>query len=96
MHKYNGTYYLSYSTGPSCQIIYATSDNPMGPYTYRGVVLPNHGSGWTTHHSILEFQGKWYLFYADSSCSGGETTKRCVKYATLTYGADGSINRVTP
>ena len=23
--------------------------------------------GWTSHHSICEFNGKWYLFYHDSS-----------------------------
>jgi beta-xylosidase len=38
MHKYKGTYYLSYSTGDTHFIVYATGDNPHGPFTYRGVV----------------------------------------------------------
>ncbi|MBN2718911.1 MAG: family 43 glycosylhydrolase [Deltaproteobacteria bacterium] len=99
LHKYNGTYYLSYSTGPSRNVIYATSDNPMGPYAHKGTVLPNGSAsdlGWTTHHSIVEFQGRWYLFYHDATCSGGNTTKRCVRYQTLTYAADGSIIPVQP
>ncbi|MBN2718912.1 MAG: family 43 glycosylhydrolase [Deltaproteobacteria bacterium] len=98
LHKYNGTYYLSFSTGPSRNIIYATSDSPMGPYTHQGTVLPNGSGnlGWTTHHSIVEFQGQWYLFYHDSLCSNGNTNARCVKYQKLTYGADGSINEVRP
>jgi hypothetical protein len=78
MHKYNGTYYLSYSTGDTHYIVYATGDNPYGPFTYRGVVL-NPVIGWTNHHSIVEYNGKWYLFYHDSSLSGGRTHLRCIK-----------------
>jgi beta-xylosidase len=102
LHKYNNTYYLSYSTGQSRNIVYATSDSPMGPYTYQGMVLPDDGDpntdlGWTTHHSIVQFQDKWYLFYHDSTCSlNNDTTRRCVRYQTLTYRADGSINPVKP
>ncbi|MBN2525851.1 MAG: family 43 glycosylhydrolase [Deltaproteobacteria bacterium] len=100
LHKYNDTYYLSYSTGPSRNVIYATSSSAMGPYTHKGTVLPDDASqsnlGWTTHHSIVAFQGKWYLFYHDSQCSSGNTTQRCVKYAELTYKANGDINPVQP
>jgi hypothetical protein len=52
--------------------------------------------GWTSHHSIIEFKGKWHLFYHDASLSGGVNSKRCVKVAELTYNADGSIQRVDP
>ena len=90
MHRYNGTYYLSYSTGDTHRIVYATGDNPYGPFTYRGVVL-TPVVGWTTHHSIVEFKGKWYLFYHDSSLSGGKTHLRSVKVSELEYNADGSI-----
>lgn len=38
------------------------SDNLLGPYTYQGTIL-DPVKGWTTHHSIVEFEGKWYLFY---------------------------------
>ena len=68
----------------------------MGPFEYGGLILPDHGSGWTTHHSVVEFEGQWYLFYHDSSCSGGTTERRCVKYASLTHTGDGSINTVSP
>ena len=70
IHKYKGSYYLSYSTGDTHHIAYATAENPTGPFVFRGYVL-NPVIGWTTHHSIVEFQGKWYLFYHDSSLSGG-------------------------
>ncbi len=90
MHKYQGTYYLSYSTGDTHLIVYATGDNPLGPFTYRGKIL-DPVQGWTTQHSIVRFQGKWYLFYHDSSLSGGIDHKRCVKMAELEYGEDGAI-----
>ena len=94
MHKYQGKYYLSYSTGDTHYIVYATGDNPYGPFTYQGVVL-NPVVGWTNHHSIVEFQGKWYLFYHDSTLSGGKTHLRCVKVTELHYNPDGSIVPVT-
>jgi hypothetical protein len=90
MHRYRGTYYLSYSTGDTHLLVYATGDNPYGPFTYQGVVL-TPVQGWTTHHSIVEFGGKWYLFYHDTSLSGGRTHLRSVKVAELTYRPDGSI-----
>jgi hypothetical protein len=51
--------------------------------------------GWTTHHSIVEFQGKWYLFYHDASLSGMDNL-RCIKYQELHYKADGSIETLSP
>ena len=90
MHKYNGKYYLSYSTGTTHYIVYATSDSPKGPFTYQGRIL-EPVIGWTTHHSIVEWNGKWYLFYHDSSLSGGINHRRCVKFRELKYDCDGKI-----
>jgi beta-xylosidase len=95
VHKYQGTYYLSYSTGDTHRLVYATSQKIDGPYTYQGVIL-NPVLGWTTHHSIVEFQNKWYLFFHDASLSGGADNKRSIKMAELHYNPDGSINTVIP
>jgi beta-xylosidase len=95
MHKYNSTYYLSYSTGESHYLAYATSDKPTGPFVFRGYIL-YPVIGWTTHHSIVEFQGKWYLFYHDATLSGGIDYMRNVKVAELTYNADGTIQTIEP
>lgn len=94
MHKYNGTYYLSYSTGDTHYLVYATATSPAGPFTYRGRLL-NPVKGWTTHHSIVEFGGKWYLFYHDDSLSGADN-QRCVKVMELTHAADGSLPTLDP
>lgn len=95
MHKYNGTYYFSYSTGDTHQLVYGTSKNPYGPYTWRGVIL-TPVLGWTTHHSIVEYKGQWYLFYHDCELSGGINHKRNVKFCKLEYRSDGSIVTINP
>jgi len=94
MHKYEGTYYLSYSTGDTHYLVYATGNTPSGPFTYRGRLL-TPVAGWTTHHSISQYNGKWYLFYHDDSLSGVDN-KRSVKLMELTHAADGSIPTLTP
>ena len=95
LHKYQGKYYFSYSTGDTHFLCYATADNPYGPFTYQGRIL-EPVVGWTTHHSICEFDGKWYLFYHDSILSEGVTHLRSVKMAEIQYDADGKIQTLKP
>ncbi|MFI1744893.1 glycoside hydrolase family 43 protein [Thalassobellus sediminis] len=95
LHKYKGKYYFSYSTGDTHFICYAIGDSPYGPFTYTGRIL-NPVVGWTSHHSICEVEGKWYLFYHDSSLSEGVTHLRSVKVAEITYNDDGTINTLNP
>jgi uncharacterized protein YnzC (UPF0291/DUF896 family) len=93
MHKYKGKYYFSYSTGDTHLINYAIGNNPYGPFTYQGVVL-NPVDGWTNHHSIIESNGKWYLFYHDVQLSG-KTHLRNIKVTELKYNDDGTIQPIT-
>jgi len=93
IHKYNGKYYYSYSTGDTHRLCYAIGDNPYGPFTYQGVIL-TPVVGWTTHHAIVEFKGKWYLFHHDSVPSGGKTWLRSLKVIELTYLPDGTIQTI--
>ncbi len=93
VHRYKDKYYLSYSTGDTHKIVYATGDSPYGPFTYRGVIL-DPVLGWTNHHSIVEYQGKWWLFFHDSSMSGGKTHLRSVKMTQLKHRPDGTIQRM--
>ena len=95
IHKYNGKYYFSYSTGDTHYICYAIGDNPYGPFTYSGRIL-NPVVGWTSHHSICEFEGNWYLFYHDSSLSKGITHLRNVKVTPITYDENGYIQTINP
>lgn len=93
MHRYNGKYYFSYSTGNTHYLCYAIGDNPYGPFVYQGVIL-TPVVGWTTHHSIVEIKGKWYLFHHDSVPSGGRTWLRSMKVVELEYNEDGTIKTI--
>lgn len=95
MHKYNGKYYFSYSTGDTHFLCYAVGDNPYGPFVYGGRIL-EPVIGWTSHHSICEYEGKWYLFYHDSSLSKGVTHLRCVKVTELIHDENGKIVTINP
>lgn len=95
LHKYEGRYYLSYSTGNTHLLCYAVGDNPYGPFTYQGQVL-RPVVGWTTHHSICAYEGRWYLFYHDSLLSGGVTHLRSVKMVELQHDAEGRIVPINP
>ena len=95
MHKYKDNYYLSYSTGNFHEIVYAMGKSPTGPFTFVDTLL-TPVIGWTTHHSIVELNGKWYLFYHDASLSKGRDNQRCVKVAPLEYNEDGTIKRIRP
>ena len=93
LHKYNGKYYFSYSTGDTHCICYAIGDNPYGPFTYKGKIL-TPVVGWTTHHSIVEFEGKWWLFHHDSVPSKGVNCLRSLKVCELKYNEDGTIQTI--
>lgn len=93
MHKYKGKYYFSYSTGDTHLLCYAVGDNPYGPFTYQGVIL-TPVVGWTTHHSIAEYKGKWYLFHHDCVPSGGKAWLRSLKVVELEYDEEGKIQTI--
>lgn len=93
VHKYNGKYYFSYSTGDTHMLCYAVGDNPYGPFTYQGVIL-TPVVGWTTHHSIVEYKNKWYLFHHDSVPSGGKSWLRSLKVCELVYDTEGRIQTI--
>ena len=95
VHRFDGRYYLSYSTGNTHTLVYAVGDSPYGPFTWQGVLL-QPVVGWTTHHSIIEFDGRWYLYYHDSLASGGVTHLRTAKVAELHHEASGKIRTIDP
>lgn len=92
--KKDGQYYFTYSTGDTHFLVYATGTSPYGPFTYRGKIM-EPVQGWTTHHSIVQQGGKWYLFYHDTQLSG-KTHLRNVKVTELTFNPDGTIQTIKP
>ncbi len=71
--KYYYTYCSNWKTDgntlgmTSAAIEYMVSDSPMGPYTYGGEIFKNIGKFFglygNNHHSIVELNGRLYLFY---------------------------------
>jgi len=99
MVKRNGIYYLLYAhlgrTGMPSGIGYCTSDTPMGPFTYRGVIVDNDRSdpgNWNNHGSIMEFNGQWYVFYHRASHNSKMMRRACME--PILFSEDGSIDQV--
>ena len=88
---------------------FATSENVFGPYQYKGVILDEVNSG-TNHHSIVEYKGKWYLFYHNSDLyyQHNPDVKQVLDWKEITpfrrsicvdylhYNKDGTIKKVVP
>lgn len=97
--KRRGIYYFIYAHmgragRPTC-LAYATSDAPMGPYRYGGVIIDNDHSDpavWNNHGSIVEYKGQWYVFYHRSTHGSVMMRKACVE--PICFNPDGSIDEV--
>ena len=94
MFKRSGKYYFTYSTGDTHFLAYAIGDNPYGPFRYTGHIM-TPVQGWTTHHSIIEFKNRWWLFYHDTQLSN-RNNLRSAKMTEMTFRPDGTINPIDP
>ncbi len=102
--KRGDTYYLAYDwkqAGSGCTpsnyqacVAYATADNPLGPWTYQGIILGGT-SATTVHPSIIEFDGAWYLTYHTKDAVGGGHFRRSVAIDEVRWDGD-RILPVTP
>ena len=95
--EYNGNYYLTYPyVRENTEVLgYAMSKNPMGPYEYKGLIMPEHENGcWTNHHSIVNYKGQWYLFYHQNAFSPRDDKRRSVQIDKLYFNPDGTIQEV--
>lgn len=95
LFKKDGIYYLMYADGGEDfnSMRYATATDPMGPYTNRGVILDPVKDCETTHGSIVQYKGNWYMFYHNAAISGNGTL-RSVCVDQLFFNEDGSIQKV--
>lgn len=77
IRKRGDTYYFIYSSQVMHELCYATSDKPNADFSYGGVIVSNcdlhidsykpadmpMAYGANNHGSIVEINGKWYIFY---------------------------------
>lgn len=95
--KKDGKYYFTFAhvfIDEGYTIGYAISDSPMGPYTYYGKIMDNINNG-TNHHSVVNYNGDWILFYHYWHLSGfNKLRSMCADY--MTFKPDGTIKKVVP
>jgi arabinoxylan arabinofuranohydrolase len=92
VYKRNGLYYLVYAAKCCSEFIaYSTAPGPLGPWTYRGTVMPTQGGSFTNHPGIVDFAGNSYFFYHNGALPGGGGFTRSVAVERFTYNADGTI-----
>ena len=92
--KVGDTYYLIYSPKRSCQLAYATSDSPTGPFTYRGYIVDNgiDFPGGNNHGSICKIGDQWYIFYHRMTNGTIMSRRGCVEKIEIL--PDGTIPTV--
>jgi hypothetical protein len=99
MFKRAGVYYFVYThigrqDRATC-IGYSTSNSPMGPFKYGGVIIDNAGcdpESWNNHGSVVEFKGQWYVLYHRSTHGSKTMRKACIE--PIAFLPDGSIPEV--
>lgn len=91
-----GDYYYFTMPENNRVLTYYMATSPLGPWQYKGVIMEQEHQS-NNHHSIVNYQGQWLLFYhrwyqdADSGC---EKRQRHSTAEYLHFNADGSIKPV--
>lgn len=114
IHKYNGKYYYTYCTNwqvdaegtaaygfHNAEIASLESDNPMGPFTFKEVILENpgklNGLYGNNHHCVFCFRDNWYITYHARTLEkkmGVEKGYRCTHVDSFDMGEDGTIGKI--
>ncbi len=103
IRKINGIYYLVYSSILSHELCYATSNSPVGPWTYGGTLVSIGDIGYhgnseaknylgNTHGGMVEVNGQWYIFYHRQTNKQKCCRQGCAEKIIIE--ADGSISQV--
>lgn len=91
VYKRDGIYYLVYAAmGIPEAICYSTSDSPVGPWTYQGMIM-DRGTCQTIHPGIVDYKGHSYFFYHGEYLEGAAYNRRTACVEEFTYSPDGSI-----
>ena len=99
--KREGRYYLTFpwvrQEGGTETLAYAMSDSPLGPWTFKGIIMAEHPNRcWTNHHSLVEYRGEWLLFYHHNDYSPNFDKLRSAHIDRVHFNADGTIQEVKP
>ena len=105
MRKIGDTYYFVYSSQKNHELCYATSKYPDRDFTFGGSIVSNGDVGingradadrlnmtGTTHGSIIEINGQWYVFYHRLTHKSDYSRQACAE--KISIAPDGSIKQV--
>lgn len=94
IHKHGKKYYMIYASHgvPEC-ISYSWSDNPTGPWEWKGIIMNKgqQGLAFTNHSGLIEFKGRSFFFYHDQRLPGGGGYTRSSSVEEFTWNPDGTI-----
>lgn len=90
--KRNDIYYFTIAQDWN-NLIYYTGKSPTGPFEYRGEFMKPYGGN--NHHSIIQFQGRWILFYHEW-VKNDPVHQRRLRAEYLNFNDDGTIQMVEP
>ncbi len=100
--KREGKCYLTFpwvrgGEGATETLAYCMSDNPLGPWEFKGLIMEEWPDGcWTNHHSLVEYGGEWYIFYHHNDFSPEFDKNRSARADKVTFLSDGTIALVKP
>lgn len=105
MRKIGDTYYFVYSSQKNHELCYATSRYPDRDFAFGGSIVSNGDVGingrtdadrlnmtGTTHGSIIEINGQWYVFYHRLTHKSDYSRQACAEKISIS--PDGSIKQV--
>lgn len=106
IRKKGDTYYFIYSSIVMHELCYATSKNPTKGFTYQGVIVSNNdihidsykpaekpmNYSTNNHGSIVEINGKWYIFYHRNTNGSWFSRQGCIEQ--IEFLDDGTIPQV--
>jgi len=87
LYKRKDLYYLIFAADdPKGEhISYSTSTTPIGPWTFRSVIMPFQGASWTNHPAITDYKGNSYFIYHNGALPGGGGGTRSVCVEQFNY-----------
>ncbi len=94
IRKFNGIYYLIYSSGVNNELAYATSRYPDRDFQYRGVLISNSNLGYrnntspennsgTIHGSVELINGEYYVIYHRATNNTDFSRQACMEKITM-------------
>ena len=90
-------YFLFFVGGrtPGETVEYSTAPTPIGPWTYRGLVMDRENGYSCIHPGVAEYKGHNYLFYLNEMLVGGTGSDRSVCVKEFQYDENNLIVKET-